>query len=106
MSNRYFYMQTKRQGGRGVVCAILDLPGKSSTSPVKVAFSFCSPKDKFEKRLGRDKALERLESGNYVVVDNDNVGLYNLVLNAVNKSNAPGWVSRSLKSGTLQKGLK
>jgi hypothetical protein len=106
MSNRYFYLKTNRNSGRGVVCALLDLPGKGSVDPVKVSFSFCSPKDRFYKRVGRDNAKARLDSGNYVVVDNNNVGLYNLVLEAVSKASVPGWVSRSLKQGTLTKGLK
>jgi hypothetical protein len=107
MSNniRYTYFKSRNSNHR-VACAVIELPGKGSPEPVKVAFAFVDPNDVFTKKMGREVATGRLEKGNYVAVPNTNIGLRNLVLEAAKLTDVPGWFRRGAKSGSLIHGLR
>jgi len=51
---------------KGTLTAML-IPGTLKSIPILVGYSRCHPKDNFNKKLGRDKAMERLSLHRYIL---------------------------------------
>jgi len=57
MSQKFFYVGNKTSSKSGVLTAVSEI---QPNGKLKIAFAFCSPKDQFNRKIGRKIALGRL----------------------------------------------
>lgn len=128
-SVKFGYFQVETNDGVGYVCVALRRPAKNAQDRTyKAAFSFCSPKDgvRFEKRLARHIATQRLNANSHcvseIIEEEQSLPLvFFSVLDLASKeimtkkSNdgkseyqatiAPNWVGKALKKERVKFGL-
>ena len=104
---RYAYFRVgSTQGNRGgFVCSAILLPPKGSTEDIQVAFSFCSPKDNFQKRVARQLAYARLDSGKTFPVKNEKAYLHDIAIEGLCQSDTPRWLDNAFRDGIVQSTL-
>ncbi len=88
----------------GYIVIALDRPNKEDTDQLHtVSFAFCSPKDSFNKALGRKIASGRLEKNAYSISHRGTVSqvVEKAVSFALEKNIVPNWVQKSKKHGGL-----
>lgn len=94
---RFGYFRVKTANGIGYACLALIRAEKDSGGNCKVGVSFCSPKDKFNKKMARKIAFGRLQA---VPVEFKDIpgsifkDMYTALKHYVSTEKAPGWFSK------------
>jgi len=110
MSNKIGYFQVKTKNGTGYICVAMDRPPKDTTTLHTAAFSFCSPKDSFDKAMARKIAEGRLAITRHYFVSFNFIGptkdAMKMALRCASETNMlPSWVRKPLESGNILFGL-
>lgn len=103
---KFGYFQVHTPQGIGYVCIALFRPAKDSEEQHKAGFSFCSPKDKFNKSVARSMATGRLLLGSeykYTIefkstAPNNKLAMLDALHFAIQNDILPGWFAKSVKS--------
>lgn len=102
---RFGYFQAKTIDGTGYICVALYRPPKGSSEEHRAGFSFCSPKDFFNKSLARKIAVGRLENGCDVSFKSTASTKEACVEALRYARRIPSWVVRAIKKQGLIVGL-
>ena len=114
---RFGYFQAVTPRGTGYICVALRRPTKelNETEPHHAAFSFCSPKDRFNKKLARMIATNRLEFSKkldcnwfvefFTTAPNNKLATIKALESAIKKGRVPRWVDVAADRNKITVGL-
>ena len=109
------YIRVVTNSGVGYICVAVDMQPKGVAGEYKAAFSFCSPKDKFNRKIAYRMARGRLSVWN----ENETSPLVRWIGStqsisagflvaldvAIKDGRVPGWVARAVRSHKISFGL-